>query len=71
VRVQLYWTGALEHAAPPGTSCATLDWTCEGGTVVGIDHFAASLRTVPTASPFTTHTWYRDAPELREWLRST
>lgn len=68
VRVSLYWTGALTAIAPAGTDCAPIDWTCAGGTVRGIDDFAADLRAKVRQSPFTEHRWYLDAPEPRQWL---
>lgn len=68
VEVAVYWTGALGRSASPGTSCAGLDWTCEGGAVRGIDAFAADLGVEWAPSIHTEHTWYDDAPELVEWL---
>jgi len=64
----LYWTGALESAAPAGASCKPIDWTCEGDSVVGIDAYAASLGIAVTPSPFTQHQSFDDAPEIRRWL---
>ena len=66
--VALYWTGALGRSASPGTSCADLDWTCEGGTVRGIAAFAADLGAEWQPSIHEDHTWYRAAPELAGWL---
>ena len=67
VPLTLYWTGALEPLAQPGWDCAEADWTCEGGTTVGIDDYAVALSTVPKASPFTDHEWFLDAPEVSAW----
>ena len=67
VAVTLYWTGALDATAQPGWDCAEGDWTCEGGTTIGIDAYAAALGTEPLASPYSDHQWYLDAPELTDW----
>lgn len=68
VEAALYWTGALEEAAPAGTDCASLDWTCDGTTVRGIDAFAADLGVNHQASVNDDHAWYEDAPEIDAWL---
>ncbi len=68
VPVVVYWTGALEADAPPGTDCAPIDWTCAGGSVRGVEAFAADLGVTVTASPFTEHRPYVDAPEPAAWL---
>ena len=60
----LYWTGALDDVAPPGTDCATVDWTCAGGTVRGIDVFAADLGVERHPQPV------RRAPSLRRRPRT-
>lgn len=67
VAVTLYSTGALEETATPGWSCDEGDWTCQGGRTIGIDAYAAALGVPPTASPFTDHQWFLDAPELDDW----
>lgn len=67
VPITLYWTGALAPTATAGWRCSTQDWTCEGGTTVGIQAYAVALGATITPSPFTTHTWYTDAPELTMW----
>ena len=67
VGVALYWTGALESTAVPGWDCEEGGWTCEGGTTIGIDAYAAALGTEVLASPFDEHEWYLDAPELAQW----
>jgi hypothetical protein len=67
VAVTLYWTGALDAQSEPGASCAKADWTCEGGTTIGIDAYAKALRTERRASPYHTHQWFLDAPELTKW----
>ena len=64
VAITLYWTGALEGQAQPGWNCATADWTCEGGSTIGIASYAASLATTATASPMGGHTPYANPPEL-------
>jgi hypothetical protein len=67
VDIVLYWTGALESTARPGWACAEADWTCEGGTTVGIDAYADALGTDIRESVHREHAWYRDAPELTDW----
>ncbi len=68
IEVVLYWTGALDDAAPPGADCVDLDWTCSGGVVRGVEAMAADLGVAVTASPLTAHERYDDAPEPRAWL---
>lgn len=64
----LYWTGALAAAAPAGTNCGGIDWTCEGGVIVGIEAFAAAAGLDVMPSPFTDHRRFDDAPEPALWL---
>ena len=64
VAITLYWTGALEGQAQPGWNCAAADWTCEGGSTIGIASYAAALATTATASPMGGHTPYANPPEL-------
>lgn len=68
VPVTLYWTGALDETAPPGTQCGTVDWTCDGGAILGVDAYAADLGVAPTRSPFDEHRWYLDSPLPFTWL---
>lgn len=68
VPVTLYWTGALDETAPPGTDCLSVDWTCAGDRVRGVDAYAADLGVEPTASPFDDHRWYLDSPKPISWL---
>lgn len=68
VDVAVYWTGDLERAAPIGTDCGSLDWTCLGGVVRGIDAVAADLGVAWQASVHETHTPFDDAPELTRWF---
>ncbi len=68
VELALYWTGALAAAAPAGTDCGSIDWTCEGGSTVGIDAYAATLGVTAQASPHDDHRWNLDAPEPWDWL---
>jgi hypothetical protein len=67
VALTLYWTGALAATAQPGWNCAEQDWTCEGGTTVGIAAYAANAGVGAKQSPHTGHQWYADAPELQGW----
>jgi pimeloyl-ACP methyl ester carboxylesterase len=69
VGLTLYWTGALDSTARPGWDCADGDWTCEGGTTIGIDAYAAALDTAIEASVHDEHAWFRDAPSLSDWTR--
>ena len=68
VQAKLYWTGGLLPTATAGTDCGNIDWTCEGGVIVGIDAFAGAAGLEITQSPFTEHRPYSDAPEPRAWL---
>jgi pimeloyl-ACP methyl ester carboxylesterase len=64
----LYWTGALQGDAQPGWQCSRGDWTCEGGTTLGIQAYSAALGTPATASPTTKHERNTRAPEPARWL---
>jgi hypothetical protein len=64
-KARLYWTGAL--TAPDGWRCADGDWTCEGGTTVGIQKYAANLRLPATQSVNNRHEPYANPPEYRSW----
>lgn len=65
-RVVLFWTGGLDVA--PGTSCASIDWTCAGDTVLGINAYAANLGVGITASPHTVHRSNYETPLPFNWL---
>lgn len=69
VQLALYWTGALDEAAAPGTNCADLDWTCAGESLLGIARYAEDLGTTAIPSPYSEHQWHRDAPEITLWLK--
>ena len=66
VKVALYWTGALTEPVA-GWSCKAADWTCEGGTTIGIAAYAAALGVAVQPSPQHTHQPDRAAPELLSW----
>ena len=68
VAVALYWTGALAGQAPAGWNCAIADWTCAGGTSMGIDGYAAALHASVPSSPMGAHTPYLDPPELQAFV---
>lgn len=68
VPVAIYWTGSLDETAPPGTRCDSLDWTCDGGVVRGIDAYAAHIGAEVTPSPYDNHRWYVDSPLPLTWL---
>ena len=67
VAVTLYWTGALAAQSAAGGECAQNDWTCEGGTTIGIDAYQQALGTTRHASPNTDHKPFLDAPEASMW----
>jgi pimeloyl-ACP methyl ester carboxylesterase len=67
VRVALYWTGDLEATAQPGWDCGSGDWTCEGGTTIGIDAYQGALGVARKQSPNHSHSPYWNAPELNAW----
>lgn len=68
VEVAIYWTGALDEEAPPGTRCDSIDWTCSGDVLRGIDAYAADVGVEVTPSPFDEHRWYLDTPLPLMWL---
>jgi hypothetical protein len=63
VAVTLYWTGALAGSGP-GWDCGSADWTCDGGSTIGIAAYTAALGTPAKASPNSGHSPYADPPEL-------
>lgn len=67
VRIRLYWTGGL--TAEDGGSCATRDWTCEGGRTIGIERYAGKLGTRAAPSIHTAHAEYAAPPEVPGWLK--
>jgi hypothetical protein len=64
----VYWTGALDAAAPPGTPCDSVDWTCKGSEVRGIGPFVDDMGVTWKRSPYEDHRWHLDAPEPMAWL---
>lgn len=68
IPIAIYWTGALAETAPAGTQCDTIDWTCEGGVVLGIERYATDIGVEVTQSPFDDHRWYVDSPLPLTWL---
>ena len=68
VAVALYFTGALEGQAQPGWDCGAADWTCEGGSTVGIRAYAAELGVAVQASPNREHAPFLAAPEPAAWF---
>ena len=66
----LYWTGGLDPQAQPGVDCASIDWTCDGGTLLGIEVYADSLGLDIQPSPFSEHQWYVDGPRSAAWLEA-
>jgi hypothetical protein len=65
VPATLYWTGGLADQAVAGQDCESIDWTCAGGSMVGIDAYAEALGVEVTPSVHSDHQPYTDAPELR------
>ena len=53
--------------ATPGWNCADQDWTCEGGTTIGIDAYEGALGVARRQSAHHTHAWYEQPPELSSW----
>jgi hypothetical protein len=66
-KVKLYWTTGLAHAVD-GWSCKEADWTCEGGSTIGIEKYAAALGVAATPSVNEKHEAYPSPPEYAEWL---
>ena len=67
VEAILYWTGGLAAPRSLGWDCTLGDWTCEGGTTIGIDRYATAMDLDVTPSPFSDRQWYWDAPEVAQW----
>ncbi len=67
VAATVYWTGALEETVQPGWDCTDADWTCEGGTTIGLEAWSQAIGLEISASPFDEHEWHVDAPELTQW----
>jgi hypothetical protein len=67
-KLKLYWTSALTKAVA-GWPCKDADWTCEGGSTIGIARFAQLLSTQVAPSMHKTHAEYLTPPEYAEWLK--
>jgi hypothetical protein len=67
VRIRVYRTGALAGATD-GWSCAEQDWTCEGGSTIGIERYGQALATQVQRSIHTTHAEYAAPPEQTAWF---
>jgi pimeloyl-ACP methyl ester carboxylesterase len=67
MKAALYWTGGLPMATD-GWSCASQDWTCEGGRTIGIARYARELGVEAAPSIHTTHAEYAAPPEVASWL---
>lgn len=67
-RIVLYWTGALALAAPAGTHCVQIDWTCAGDVLRPIDAYASDLGAPITASPHADHQWNFETDLPTRWL---
>lgn len=64
-RKRLYWTSDIN--IPDGWDCVAGDWTCEGGTAIGIARYEQALGLVRTPSVWTTHRPYDPPPEFWDW----
>ncbi|HUP75886.1 MAG TPA: hypothetical protein VM282_22830 [Acidimicrobiales bacterium] len=64
VKVVLYWTGDIDQA--DGWPCG--DWTCEGGSTIGIARYQAAIGVGRTPSIHSTHRQYVDPPEFHSWF---
>lgn len=67
MKVRLYWTGGLSGATD-GWSCAKEDWTCEGGSTIGIAKYGRALGTEVKQSIHTQHAEYSTPPEISAWF---
>jgi pimeloyl-ACP methyl ester carboxylesterase len=67
VQLRLYWTGGLS-VATAGWSCAEQDWTCEGGSTIGIERYGRALATEVKPSIHSTHAEYASPPEQTLWF---
>lgn len=66
VKVVLYWTGDID--VPPGWDCRANDWTCEGGSSIGIAAYESALGVQRRPSIHKKHLQYVDPPELLAWI---
>jgi hypothetical protein len=66
-KVRLYVTGALAGSGVAGAPCASLDWTCQGGSTIGIDAYARFLGVPIVQSSNTAHAPMLAPPEYGEW----
>ena len=64
VKVVIYWTGDIN--VPDGWQCG--DWTCEGGSAIGIARYEAFVGVARKPSIHTKHQQYGDPPEFHSWL---
>jgi hypothetical protein len=65
-RLRLYVTGALAKGVA-GAPCASLDWTCQGASTIGIDAYARFLGAPIVQSSNATHAPMAAPPEYGEW----
>jgi hypothetical protein len=63
-KATLYWTGALGQAAA-GWNCAEGDWTCEGGSTIGVQRYAQNLGLTVSKSIHSSHAPYENPPDYR------
>jgi hypothetical protein len=66
VKLRVYWTGGLDNATD-GWPCSSRDWTCEGGTTIGIARYTMLLGTTAAPSIHTKHQEYGAPPEYMSW----
>jgi hypothetical protein len=67
VHVAMYWTGGLDFAGP-GFDCAAAGWTCDGGSLVGRDAYAARVGVGVQPSVHRSHQPFLWPPEVGRWL---
>ena len=65
-KLRLYWTGGLGQAVD-GFACAPSDWTCEGGTTIGIERYSRALGVAWAPSMHRDHREHASPPEYSSW----
>ena len=53
--------------ATAGWDCKPADWTCEGGSTIGISKYSMNMGVPITQSTHTSHEEYVDPPEETSW----
>lgn len=68
VEEALYWSGELASTAQAGTDCGRIDWTCAGGSMIGIEAYGRALGATVQQSASTRHEPHPSPPEVARWL---